>query len=369
VIAVTSDATVTTGGLGDIVDAVYQASGSEALTDTWTIPLYHMGNHRAFHGYVYDLLVRVPGITVLHDGNLLPFINAKTLEVTDLAGYVREVSFDAPQGSGHRLAWDILRGDRRAEPETMRLIRRVAEASLGVVVHSEYLRQTVLTAIPSARVRMIPHLDLSEGFVASSEALSAEAEALGLGGDAIILGAFGFAAPSKRLDLILHAMARLVERFPNLQLLCVGRVVDGYDLVSLVRDLGLVDHVRFTDYVPLVRLQTLVALTDIGLSLRQPTWGESSGTLMRLMAASKPVLVSDDGAFANLPDGAVVKVRHGDDELEQVTGALLEMLEDPDQRRRIGRAAGRYVREACAPERVAAEYADFVWQTIRGAPR
>ena len=78
-----------------------------------------------------------------------------------------------------------------------------------------------------------------------------------------------------------------------------------------MRGLGLQGIVRITGYLPPEVFSRYVAAVDVGVNLRNPTWGESSATLVRLMGHGVPSLVTDAGAFAELPGEAVVTVPVG----------------------------------------------------------
>ena len=71
--------------------------------DGQAIPLYHMGCNTRYHGYVYDALRRVPGVTVLHDGNLLPLVHELTVQALDrLRDLVRRHVVLAQASLGHQ---------------------------------------------------------------------------------------------------------------------------------------------------------------------------------------------------------------------------------------------------------------------------
>ena len=63
---------------------------------------------------------------------------------------------------------------------------------------------------------------------------------------------------------------------------------------------------------------------DVCVSLRAPTMGETSGTAMRALSLGKPLVVSDLGWFAELPDGVVRKVPVGEGEVDALVAALLD---------------------------------------------
>lgn len=348
-----------------LVEEVYDAS---AGGDWWrggrAVPLYHMGNHTRYHRYVYEALRRFPGVTVLHDGTLLAFIHERTLARRRRGDFVREVGFERGR-DGIEAAWDSL---RRAEPldlEAYPMLGRVARASLGVIVHNQYLRDRVLGVYPEARVAIIPHLDLMQSEQSVLTRQQAK-ESLGVDRHSLLIGAFGFVAPSKRLGPAMSAFERVRSEFPEAVFVCVGEVVPGYDFHSMVRDLDLGDAVRMTGHLPMEEFLTYLRAVDIGVNLRFPTWGESSGTLLRLMACGVPTLVSDAGGFAEFPEEAVVKVDPGPAEVEAIEVALRGLLANAERRAAIGKGAKAYVAEHCEPRKVAGQYSAFIRACVEG---
>ena len=54
-----------------------------------------------------------------------------------------------------------------------------------------------------------------------------------------------------------------------------------------------------------------MAACDVCVNLRSPTMGETSGSVIRQLSLGKPVVVSDVGWFAELPDDVALKVPVG----------------------------------------------------------
>lgn len=348
-----------------LVDEVHDIrEGADWWRGGEAVPLYHTGNHFQYHRYVYEALRRFPGVTVLHDGTLLPFIHERTLAEGQRGDFVREAGFERG-AEGLAAAWTSL---RRAEPldlEAYPMLARVARASLGVIVHNRYLRDRVLKTHPDARVGVIPHLDLlpsrSDPVPRRKARLS-----LGLDPNGLLIGAFGFVAPTKRLDAAVRAFANVRDQFPQAIFLCVGEVVPEYDFQAVLDELVLDDAVQVTGYVPMQQFVTYLRAVDVGVNLRFPTWGESSGTLLRLMACGVPTLVTDAGGFAELPDEAVVKVPAAPDEATAIEEALGGLLDDVDKRAAIGETARTFVADECEPAKVAEQYWAFISAAVEG---
>jgi hypothetical protein len=98
----------------------------------------------------------------------------------------------------------------------------------------------------------------------------------------------------------------------------------------------------------------------VSLNLRYPTAGETSASLLRIMGAGVPVLVSRTGSFEELPDDAAGKVDVGDIEEELLVEYLLLLARRPDVRAAMSAAARRYVAEQHTLEGAARGYLEFI---------
>ena len=55
--------------------------------------------------------------------------------------------------------------------------------------------------------------------------------------------------PYKNIDVMLRAMARLGDRFPDAEILVIGRGSARRDLAALAKELGIADRTRFTGFI------------------------------------------------------------------------------------------------------------------------
>ena len=109
---------------------------------------------------------------------------------------------------------------------------------------------------------------------------------------------------------------------PGARLLLVGAAGERFDLSRRLERLGLTDGVDRLDYVPEERMWSLMAACDVLVNLRYPTMGETSGSVIRGLSLGKPLVVSDVGWFAELPDGVVLKVPVDELEVPTLEAAL-----------------------------------------------
>src|SRR5207237_8902790 len=101
-----------------------------------------------------------------------------------------------------------------------------------------------------------------------------------------------------------------------------------------------VEGILREEFVGEDRRWALMAACEVCVSLRSPNMGETSGSVIRALTLGKPLVVSDVGWFAELPDEVAVKVPAGEGE----TNALRAALELAAGNEAMSAAALDYVR-------------------------
>src|SRR5207237_10823190 len=127
---------------------------------------------------------------------------------------------------------------------------------------------------------------------------------------------------NKRVPQLLRASAARRRRRPGARLLLGGGTAERFDVTRRLERLGLDEGVERLDYVPEERLWSLMAACDVLVNLRYPTMGETSGSVIRGLSLGKPMLVSDVGWFAELPDDVALKIPVDEYEVATIAAAL-----------------------------------------------
>lgn len=325
--------------------------------------LYQMGNNSQFHRDIYQTMRRYPGVVTLHDVNLHSFYGDLYVTPGRMADYCREMALGYG-AEGVAYARDSIRGVHPYGVAQFPLFDRVVRGNVGVIVHSQFAASQIQARYPQAALSVIP---LVQTAATPPDGLAAKAR-LGYAPDTVLLASFGYISANKRLDVVLRAFAGLNGRFPHIRLALVGQVVEGYNLQPLLAELNLNnENVRLVGYAEEATFADYVSATDIGLNLRYPTLGESSATLLRLLAAGKPVLVSNVDSFAELAETAVVKISVDAEEQSQVEAHLATLISDERARHTIGNHAAQVVQTQHIPEVVAQRYLTFLQQTAHAA--
>ncbi|MDO8691765.1 MAG: glycosyltransferase, partial [Dehalococcoidia bacterium] len=337
--------------------SVHSCQEFERLAHHYQACLYHLGNDPS-HEFVLDTMLRFPSFAVLHDVSVHALIVALTVGRGDLVAYMREMGYAyGRQGIAEARAAYVGRFFRYEE---FPLCQRVMDLSLGTVVHSQYAAGIVRSLRPHANLAVIPH-GVSPIEVGAGEECRRR---LGLDAGEYIIAALGLATPNKRLEPALRAFARLLESRPSCRFMVVGEVPPWYDLAGIVESLGLGDRVVLTGRVSLEDFHAYAAAADVCLALRHPTNGETSGALLRAMSVGRPVVVSREGSFAELPADACVHVAVDDGEEDEILEALDRLAADDALRQTLGRSAQAFVGREHSWQQAAARYHQFIKNTL-----
>jgi hypothetical protein len=95
--------------------------------------------------------------------------------------------------------------------------------------------------------------------------------------------------------------------------------------------------------------------------------GETSGSAIRTLSLGRPLVVSDLGWFAELPDEVAVRIPVGEGEVDALDAALDALADDPAGREAMSAAARSYAAREHGLERVAGLYAASLEEAAGGA--
>lgn len=334
------------------IEVVTAQPGRFRRTPKAEVALYHVGNDPEAHGWIVEALRRRPGVVVLHEIVLHHLVAGITLARGDAAGYLAAMERDHGL-AGRLLAYGVL--DNRipplweTRPADFPLAGEILRLAHGLIVHSAYVEERARQLGYDGPISRIPHPAWPVPDVAP---VSVDGRPL--------IGCFGHQNESKRLPQLYAAFARLRQGRPDARLLVVGSAS------RRVADLPIPESATREDYVDEERLWALMAACDIVVSLRSPTMGETSGSVVRALSMGKPLVVSDVGWFSELPDDVAVKVRPDEHEVDVLTTELERLADDEGLRRRLAEAARRLAETDHEVERVAELYTAALEEAAAG---
>ena len=321
--------------------------------------VYHIGNN-SYHLHAYHAAIEHPGIVVLHEFNLHHLMAAATITQGDWDAYLAEAEYN---GGAEALAFAKRVRSLEIGPdyEGLAMNHRLLERSKALIVHSPFLHGRVRAAGFDLPIAHIPH-----GAGIPEVNRQQYRAKLGLDESTPLIGVFGFLKPYKRIAESLRALARLVQIHPEVRMILAGEEHQDFSVRRLISQLDLGPFVRLLGHVEIGEFEQWIGAVDICLNLRYPTYGETSGTLLRALGLGRAVVVSDVGSFADLPDEVCCKVPVGEDEVDILRRYLELLVTRPDVGRAMGAAAREYVARECAWPHVAELYASWIAAVAQG---
>ena len=322
-----------------VADVEVVSRGAKRSPRGTDVALYHVGNNPEAHGWIVAALRRRRGVVVLHDFVLHHLVAGLTLGRGDADGYLDAMQRESGT-LGRLVAHGVIDGLLppvvESRPHEFPLVDIVLDHADGVIVHSRYVKERIRERAFRNPVWHIPHPAWPEPEGLRPLYLPGEAS--------VVIGCFGNLNPAKRGPQLLQAFAELRTRHPDALLVLAGGISSRYDLELHAEEHGLKvgDSVVHLGYVDDGKIWPLLAACDILVSLRWPTMGETSGSVIRALGAGRPLVVSDVGWFSELPDSVAAKVPVGAREVETLVAYLDALASDEELRRQMGEAAARY---------------------------
>ena len=325
----------------------------------YDICVYQLGNN-PYHDFVYEAALNHPGVVVMHEANLHHLVADVTINRNDWDGYVREVGCNhGPEAQ--EFAEQYVRTRKRAPDYSLSMMRTVLARSRGAIVHSDAVGTELRAQGFEGPIGRILH----GAWTTPADRMSYRAR-LSLQERTPLIGVFGFLKPYKRIAESLRAFRRLLSAVPDARMILVGEAHPELPLKSMITSLGLGQHVRHLDFVPMEDFNGYLDACDIVLNLRYPTVGESSGTLQRALGMGKAVIVSDVGSFRELPDDICLKVPVDATEEEHLFEYLNLLATRSSIRTALGDRARAWAERECSWEVAARRYAEFLESVVAG---
>jgi hypothetical protein len=296
------------------------------------------------HAAIYTRALERPGLVVIHDAVLHHFF----LGTLTQEQYVAEFLYNYGTWTLDlaRELWDG-RAHSATDPRYFRypMLKRIAQNSLGVIVHNPAAAHIVRSHAPQARIFEVPHL-----FEPPPPATPVRVASQ------FVCGVFGYLRESKRL----HSVIRAIRRLNSVTLLIAGEFASDDLERSLQSHLESSRIVRL-HYLNETEFWRYASGVDTCINLRYPAAGESSGIAVRLMGIGKPVILTAGLENSRFPETACLRVDPGESEEDMLANYLRWLAANRSDALEIGERAQAFVRHEHALDRVAGLY----WHAIR----
>ena len=289
-----------------------------AELDAHSFRLYQLGNHADYHAWMMTALLDKPGVVQVHDFVLHHLLIGLTQDVDDWPSYVRAVrewyGDDVAVRAEMALFGKAVPLWESAEVIDYPFFEFFVSHADAAIVHSRFAASRIVKRLPRIPMRQV---DQTYRHQTSRVRTSL-----------IRIGIFGGVQENKKLDWIIEAFNLLGATLASLEVTVVGTVASQSEvLVARAKDvahlsihfIGRVDEQRFIDELE---------RTDLCISLRHPTMGETSAVVMRALQHGVPTIVSDTGWYAELPPE--VKKIPLDNAAYVLASVIAKLLAEPD---------------------------------------
>lgn len=328
------------------------------LNQKYDLLIYNIGDNYLFHGAALDRLVQCPGLLIAHDFFLYNLF----------AGWLTR---DANPDLTHELVISNLYNTKPASLNEIQagkvsseviasshpMIEWVSQFSIGALAHSQFyahrLRSSCLGPVGVAPL----------AYRATITAPPKTRQR-----DTFRIATLGAANANKRISSIIQAIGSTHE----LRALCEYTVVgearpnDRERWNQEARAQGL-KHFEITGHVPDQEFAAYIADADVLTCLRDPVLEGGSGSVVEGLLSGRPVIVSDHGCYAEIPNHCVYRVRPRH-ELSDLTTALLSIVRDEATASRVSAAGKSYALIEHSIERYADHLMHLAEETILWAP-
>ena len=223
------------------------------------------------------------------------------------------------------------------ETRLRRLVYRGIAALAGaVVVVSQELREEFLHLGASSRKVRVIENGVPPNTVGEEEA-AAVRRVLGLSAGQPVALALGMLRPAKGHGFMLEAFAKVVSVLPNARLLIAGDGPRREDLEALAVQLDIENAVVFLGFRN--DTQRLLAAADflVGASLHE---GQNLA-MIEAMMAGRPVVATAVGGTPEIVAEGKTGLLAPPADSAALAAAMLELMQDPERRRRLGETAQR----------------------------
>lgn len=343
----------------------------ELMHEEYDITIYQIGNNQ-LHIKMYMLALKYPGIIVIHDYAIHHLVAAVYLAyLKDDNAYFEEVGYNHGLDAKKEAVLRATRGELGLwETDAIKypMNRRILTASLGTIVFSQFAKENLeaySSNVPIHRIYL--HCGGDCSLCTEEERFDARKRLhLDASQNEIIIGVFGFIGQAKRPYSILEAVYRLIQEGKKIKLVYVGELMDDCkDLPSKIKEKRMKNMVAMTGFTTQEEFQDFIVASDICVSLRYPTMGETSGVLTRALSRGKPSVVTDIGTFKEYDSDMVMKISAGEDEVDELVEVLRKLIDDENFRKKVGERGLQYAKDHLQIESTAESFATFVKAAVR----
>ena len=328
--------------------------------DAYDYKIYNIGNNPEYHDYIYEVCMKYPGMIILHDMVLYylfvgyyqkrGMLYSKTYKEEGVQIF-RQLK-NAIKENGPNLL------EQKFLAEKFILNSEILRSANKIMVHSYYSYNKILQTglVKEKDIAKINHIAL----LSEKDALVPKDELFkkyNIPMNTYIISSMGYISETKLNHAVCEAVRKMRQETEKLPVCYVmvgegdyaDKYVDGKTIIK-------------TGYTELDEFNSFIEYSDVILNLRNPSMGETSGAMLRILQKGKVCVINDGGWFSEIPDDCVLKVS-----LNNLVNDLAEMLQsvlfDSKRAQLISKRARKYIQDEHSGEKIVKQITEFISRT------
>jgi glycosyltransferase involved in cell wall biosynthesis len=307
--------------------------------------IYQLGNN-ALHAYMLPFIEHYPGIVVLHDYSLLGLYRLLAQKFGEAYSCKLRFKHEYPDADSN--CWDHLQSLDTLSHFDFPMTHTLLRYSRRIVTHSRWLSSQLEEIAGLPPIEVVPMGAAFNHVLADRPGKAELRRRYYLPEDAFVIVSMGVINRLKRLMEVVKAFRDFQLEHRNSYFVLIGPAEP--DLLQqmnrFLAQTGIKHCVRFLGHRETSELYDVLALSDVCVNLRYPSMGESSATLMAILAMGRPALVTPIAQFSEFPDWVCWKVGLGPQEHRQLIEYFRKLQQSPETGEELGRRAQEFARGA-----------------------
>lgn len=270
--------------------------------------VYNMGDNVNYHGMIYDVLKKYPGVVIAHDICMHNFMRGYYLDYKhELSTYIDLLQKKYGQEEAQQIlsAANSVQEWQKMDLLKYNMLDEILSNARGVIVHSQYHKYYVELSF-GGPILVTPLLYPNELAMESIDKTMKDCAS-----DKISILTVGVVNPNKHVDSIIQAIGESTILKNRINYTVIGSLDnEGYvnQLKDLIQQYELCDTVQLLDYVEEQELQCYYQQTDLITNLRYPALEGGSASLVEQMQWGKAIIAVDTGVYAEIPNDCIYKI-------------------------------------------------------------
>lgn len=308
--------------------------------------IYNLGNNHIFHGPIYEVSKKHPGILIIHDYTLHIFFE-EHYKLKGTPNKYLELVKDYYGEQALSLAEKSLKGEliptlsRSNKFLQMPLYEPALEQGLGAFAHSKFSENTINKQflLPTA----YSYLPYPLEHIKEIDKVSLKKK-LNIPEDKIIFLSTGIVHPVKRIEKFIEAWG-LSNNKSKFYYCIIGDY--GSEYFQLLNNLAIkgeiLDSIKFLGWTSEEVLTDYLNACDIAVNLRYPNSEGCSYSAVEQLSHGLPLICNNTGFYSELPDTVAFKINLDNDiqEIKQV----IESIDSKDFIQQKSQLAKRFSKE------------------------